>query len=99
MAFATVLHPSALVRKYLKHLQKCSHFNPLVFANGRSKPEKLTVMTLTDSRIRNAKLKAQAYKLSDGGGMYLLVTPNGSRYWRLDYRFGGKRRERMIPIC
>ena len=56
-------------------------------------------MTLTDSCIRNAKLKARAYKLSDGGGMYLLVTPNGSRYWRLDYRFGGKRRERMIPIC
>ena len=37
--------------------------------------------------------------MSGGGGMYLLVTPNGSRYWRLDYRFGGKRRERMIPIC
>jgi hypothetical protein len=32
-------------------------------------------MALTDTRIRYAKPKAQAYKLSDGGGMYLLVTP------------------------
>ena len=47
-------------------------------------------MPLTDTRIRNAKPKAQAYKLSDGGGMYLLVTPKGATYWRLDYRFAGE---------
>jgi integrase len=51
-----------------------------------------TVMPLTDTRIRNAKPTAKSYKLSDGGGMYLLVTPDGARYWRLDYRFAGKRR-------
>jgi integrase len=55
-------------------------------------------MTLTDTRIRNAKAEAQAYKLSDGGGMYLLVTPNGARYWRLDYRFAGKRRTLALGI-
>ncbi len=55
-------------------------------------------MALTDSRIRNAKSKAQAYKLSDGGGMYLLVTPNGARYWRLDYRFAGKRRTLALGV-
>ncbi|MGB8900479.1 MAG: integrase arm-type DNA-binding domain-containing protein, partial [Methylocella sp.] len=49
-------------------------------------------MPLTDTRIRNAKPRAKTYKLSDGGGMYLLVTPNGARYWRLDYRFAGNRR-------
>jgi integrase len=53
-------------------------------------------MPLTDTRIRNAKPTAKTYKktykLSDGGGMYLLVTPNGARYWRLDYRFAGNRR-------
>jgi integrase len=49
-------------------------------------------MPLTDTRIRNAKTNSKPYKLSDGGGMYLLVTPNSSRYWRMDYRFGGKRR-------
>jgi hypothetical protein len=49
-------------------------------------------MPLTDTRVRNAKPTAKSYKLSDGGGMYLLVTPDGARYWRLDYRFAGKRR-------
>ena len=55
-------------------------------------------MALTDSRIRKAKSKAQAYKLSDGGGMYLLVMPNGARYWRLDYRFAGKRRTLALGV-
>jgi hypothetical protein len=55
-------------------------------------------MTLTDTRIRNAKPKAKAYKLSDGGGMYLLVKPDGGRYWRLDYRFVGKRRTLALGV-
>src|SRR6476660_5327532 len=57
-----------------------------------------TVMTLTDTRIRNAKPKATAYKLSDGGGMYLLVMPDGARYWRLDYRYAGKRRTLALGV-
>jgi hypothetical protein len=36
--------------------------------------------------------KAEPYKISDGGGMYLPVHPNGSKYWRLGYRFGGKQK-------
>jgi integrase len=55
-------------------------------------------MALTDTLIRNAKPKAQVYKLSDGGGMYLLVTPKGARYWRLDYRFAGKRRTLALGV-
>jgi integrase len=55
-------------------------------------------MTLTDTRIRSAKPKAKAYKLSDGGGMYLLVKPDGGRYWRLDYRFVGKRRTLALGV-
>ena len=55
-------------------------------------------MTLTDTRIRNVKPKAQAYKLSDGGGMYLLVAPDGGRYWRMDYRFAGKRRTLALGV-
>jgi integrase len=55
-------------------------------------------MTLTDTRIRNAKPKATAYKLSDGGGMYLLVMPDGARYWRLDYRYAGKRRTLALGV-
>jgi len=55
-------------------------------------------MALTDTRIRIAKPKAQSYKLSDGGGMYLLVTPKGASYWRLDYRFAGKRKTLALGI-
>jgi len=53
---------------------------------------------LTNTRIRNAKPTSKAYKLSDGGGMYLLVTPDGARYWRLDYRFAGKRRTVSLGV-
>jgi integrase len=55
-------------------------------------------MGLTDTRVRNAKPEAKAYKLSDGGGMYLLVRPDGGRYWRLDYRFAGKRRTLALGV-
>ena len=55
-------------------------------------------MALTDTRIRNARARAQPYKLSDGGGMYLLVMPKGASYWRLDYRFAGKRRTLALGI-
>jgi len=57
-----------------------------------------TVMSLTDTRIRSAKPAERAYKLSDGGGMYLLVMPDGARYWRMDYRFAGKRRTLALGV-
>src|SRR6267378_7574053 len=55
-------------------------------------------MPLTDVRVRNAKAGDKAYKLQDGAGMYVLVTPGGARYWRLDYRFAGKRRTIALGV-
>src|SRR3954471_5843639 len=55
-------------------------------------------MALTDTRIRNAKPKSKPYKVSDGGGMYLLAMPDGARYWRMDYRFAGKRRTLALGV-
>ncbi len=46
-------------------------------------------MALTDTEIRNARPKDKPYKLTDGQGLYLLVTPKGSKLWRLKYRIGG----------
>ncbi len=47
-------------------------------------------MALTDTQIRNAQLKDRPYKLSDGGGLHLLVKPSGTKLWRLKYRHEGK---------
>jgi hypothetical protein len=41
---------------------------------------------LTDVVIRQAKPAEKPYKLSDGGGMFLLINPYGSKYWRPKYR-------------
>jgi len=41
---------------------------------------------LTDIQVKNAKPKDKAYKLADGGGMYLEVTPTGSKLWRMKFR-------------
>lgn len=50
------------------------------------------VTPLTDIQPRTAKPKAKAYKLADGGGLYLLINPDGAKYWRMDYRFGEARK-------
>lgn len=42
--------------------------------------------------VTAAKAREKAYKLRDTKALYLLVHPNGGRYWRLDYRYTGKRR-------
>ena len=53
-------------------------------------------MALTDIKVRTAKPTDKQYKLTDGNGMHLLVHPNGSKYWRLQYRFGGK--QKMLAL-
>jgi hypothetical protein len=55
-------------------------------------------MPLTDTAIRNAKPAAKAMKLNDGGGLYLLLTPKGGRWWRLDYAFSGKRKTLSMGV-
>lgn len=49
-------------------------------------------MALSDTAIKNAKPAAKPFKLTDGAGLYLLINPNGGKWWRLDYRFDGKRK-------
>ena len=51
---------------------------------------------LVDTGIKSAQPKHRAYKLFDGEGLYLLVTPAGQKYWRLKYRFSGK--EKLLAI-
>lgn len=53
-------------------------------------------MALTDVAIRNAKPGPKPIKLTDGAGMFLLVTPAGGKLWRLKYRIDG--REKLLSI-
>lgn len=44
-------------------------------------------MMLTNTAVKNAKPKQKPYKLTDGDGLYLLVKPNGGKYWRFKYMY------------
>jgi hypothetical protein len=50
------------------------------------------IVPLTALQVKNAKPAEKEFKLSDGNGLYLLVTPTGGKLWRFDYRFDGKRK-------
>jgi hypothetical protein len=51
---------------------------------------------LTDREIQNAKPRAKLYRLRDGEGLHLEVSPAGGKLWRLRYRFGGA--EKMLAL-
>jgi len=53
---------------------------------------------LSEVVVRQAKGKEKAYKLSDGGGLFILVNPNSSKYWRLKYRFQGKEKSLALGV-
>ena len=57
-----------------------------------------TVLPLTNTKIKNAKPKDKKYKLSDGRGLFLQINPNGSKLWRLNYRFNDKQKEYAIGV-
>lgn len=47
-------------------------------------------MALTDTEIKKARKREKPYKLGDGGGLYLWITPAGGKLWRWAYRYVGK---------
>ncbi|HJV52811.1 MAG TPA: integrase arm-type DNA-binding domain-containing protein [Noviherbaspirillum sp.] len=49
-------------------------------------------MALNDLQCKNAKETDRPQKLADGEGLYLFIPPNGSKLWRMAYRFGGKQK-------
>ncbi len=53
-------------------------------------------MKLSDRTCKTAKPKDKQYKLSDGGGLYLLVRPTGGKLWQMKYRYLGK--EKTLSI-
>ncbi|MCD2449306.1 integrase arm-type DNA-binding domain-containing protein [Methylicorpusculum oleiharenae] len=55
-------------------------------------------MALTDAAVKNAKPSDKQFKLFDGDGLYVLIHPNGSKYFRFDYRFAGKRKTFALGV-
>ncbi|MFZ2587546.1 MAG: Arm DNA-binding domain-containing protein [Alphaproteobacteria bacterium] len=53
-------------------------------------------MPLTNTAVANAKPRAKAYRLPDGEGLFLQISPQGGKYWRLRYFFNGK--ENMMGL-
>jgi hypothetical protein len=61
--------------------------------------------TVSDVKFRSAKSKAKPYKIGDEGGLFMLVSPTGSKTWRFKYRTDGlgddgglKRIEKLLTI-
>jgi integrase len=52
--------------------------------------------SLSDAKARNAKPRTRPYKITDGEGLFLLITPSGGKYWRLKYFFCGK--EKLLAL-
>ncbi|MEN9896819.1 MAG: hypothetical protein RLZZ66_468 [Pseudomonadota bacterium] len=55
-------------------------------------------MPISDSTVKAAKPEDKPYKLKDEKGVYVLVHPNGSKYFRMDYRFDGKRKTLALGV-
>lgn len=55
-------------------------------------------MALTDIQIRQAKPREKQYRLTDQGGLYLRIFPNGSKYWQLRYRNPSTGKEKVLSL-
>ena len=69
----------------------------MIGPEGKGKPPKTEewnmpkrITSLTDTEVRSAKPQDKQYKLFDGGGLFLLVTPQGGKLWRCKYRYDNK---------
>ena len=55
-------------------------------------------MALTELEVKKTKPTDKQQKLTDGGGLYLLIHPNGGKYWQMAYRFGGKQKTLSLGV-
>ncbi|WP_324128845.1 Arm DNA-binding domain-containing protein [Erwinia psidii] len=55
-------------------------------------------MPLNARQVETARPRNTACKLADSGGLYLMVNTNGSKYWRMKYRFAGKEKKLSFGI-
>ena len=53
---------------------------------------------LSDAKIRSSQPKDKPYKIVDGEGLFMLVNPNGAKYWRLTYRHRQKQKTLALGV-
>lgn len=53
---------------------------------------------LTELELKKAEIKDKDYNLSDGDGLYFVIRKNGSKFFRLDFRYGGKRLSMSLGV-
>lgn len=58
----------------------------------------MATQLLTDTKVKTAKPADKPLRLSDGGGLYLLIQVSGAKWWRLDYTVGGKRKTLSLGV-
>lgn len=64
----------------------------------RYQQQRYQQMALTVAEVRNEKSTGKPVKLSDSGGLFLLIQPNNKKYWRLAYRFSGKQKTLALGV-
>ena len=74
------------------------HVGEIMGASALTGPGDAPTMPLTDVIVRNAKPTGKTRKLSDERGLYLEVSPTGSKWWRLKYRFDGKEKRLALGV-
>jgi len=98
------IHKNKVPQFFIKDSFKQQHTEPIPYQIPNTKypqsyfidPHGEQKMSLTNIEIKNAKPRAKAWKIYDGEGLFLLIKPNGGKYWRLKYRFNGK--EKMLSL-
>jgi hypothetical protein len=65
---------------------------------GIQNTNKGRISVLTDRFIRNIAAGPKPKKVTDGAGLHLLVTPQGSKLWRVAYRFDGKQKTLALGV-
>ena len=58
----------------------------------------MAIDKLSDSQIRNVRPREKVFRIHDGLGLYLEVTPGGHRWWRFKYTFGGKEKRVALGV-
>jgi hypothetical protein len=59
-------------------------------------PKRIT--PLSEAKVRTAKKRDNDYKIFDGGGLFLLVTPSGGKLWRFKYRHDKKEKNSQLAL-